>query len=170
MHIKLEPCPLTSIKNLSIISDTPPSIYRSLSLQFFHPDRKESFYELTISKEQFRALGNQIVIPSLLLPTALPDGTYYLCIKALSEENNILSKSNFITCNITKHAISLKEVTLQKPQYARILAYGNFESRTSDIASFQLYQKVSNHYFFFKTFQQNNLQKRVMNSLLQIFF
>ena len=160
LHIKLEPCPLTSIKNLSIISDTPSSIYRSLSLQFFHPDRKESFYELTISKEQFRELGNQIVIPSLLLPTALPDGTYYLCIKALSEENNILSKSNFITCNITKHAISLKEVTLQKPQYARILAYGNFESRVSDIASFQLYQKVSNHYFFLQNVSTEQFTKK----------
>ena len=148
LHIKLDKCQQTYINNLSIISDTPPSFCRTLMLQFFHPNEKNFFYQFPIAKEHFKISGNQITISSLLLPVSLPEDTYYLQMQALSEENNILSQSDFVICNITKSELSFPSITLHKTQYARLLVYGNFNNSVSSKASFQLYQKINGHYFF----------------------
>jgi len=148
LHVKLEKCQQTYLKNLSIVSDIPPSFCRSFMLQFFHPNQKDSFYQYPVEKEHLKISDNQITISSLLLPISLPEDTYYLRIQALSEENRILSQSDFTICKITKSEASFCPVLLQKTAHARLLVYGNLNNAFSSKAAFQLYQKFDGHYFY----------------------
>lgn len=148
LHVRLNLCQQTSLKDLSIISDTPPSLYRSLLFQFFHPDDKKAFYQYPVEKEHFKMTGNKILSSSLLLPISLPEDTYYLKIQALSEESNILSQSDFVICYISNSTAFLEPITLQKAGYARLLVYGNREYSLSSKASFELYQKYDGYYFY----------------------
>lgn len=159
LHIKLNPCQQTYIKNLSLSCETPPSLCRSLLLQFFCPEQKKTFYQYSIEKEYFKIMENQIVISSHILPVTFPDDTYYLSMRAQSEEKKTLAESSIVICQITNSVISLHSITLQKPHYARILVYGAFKNNPSYRASFQLFQKKDEYYFEIGTFSSQSFSK-----------
>lgn len=173
IHIQLSACQKTQINHLTLkFPKNTFSSCQTLSLQFFHPDKKESFYQYTIRKEQLSIQPDKISF-SRQLPLTLPDGKYFLSIHAISGEEVILAKSPIIPVSIEKATIPSGIVALQLPHYARFLAYGSFSSPDQSTASFSLYQKCESHYFYIDTFtttffQSNNTEYNTANLLPEL--
>lgn len=156
-HIQLSECPNLSIRSLSVSCENifSPFFCDSLSLRFFHPNEKESFFQYQLSRDFFQSKEKELFISSLELPVSLLNGTCYLQIQAYSEEHTILGESPVFPVSIENGILLSEKVSLQASRFARILCYGTFEIKTPITASFYLYQKWDTHYFLIDTFSSD---------------
>jgi hypothetical protein len=148
-HVQLSACPSLTIQSLSLPceADTLSSNDTSLSLRFFSKKQREAFFEYQITDGSFQMKADNLFLPYLELPISLFDDTYYLQIQAYNNENTLLAESCIVPVSIAQSCLSCQTIYLQKPHFARILAYGSLQSRQPQMVSFSLYQKADDNYF-----------------------
>ena len=166
IHIKLNKCQHLTINNFTLCTTNSLIDIHTLSLYFYHPEHRKSFYQYTISKEQFTQNKGNITLSSNL-PLSIPDGTYYLSVEALSEGNTTLEASAIFPIIIQNSILSLtntNSISLNPTRFARILAYSDSIDNLLSDCSFQLYQKCDCYYFFINTFNIKTSTKKSNNN------
>lgn len=152
-------------KNISIILDniiiySANSLFdcNAISISLYHPKQKNSFYQLTLSNETFTQDDNKIIV-SASLPISIPDGTYYISVKALSKTDSLLYVSSVLPVTITDSKMFSENILLEQPRFARALTYFKETEKQLNNVSFSLYQKCGIFYFHIKNIKSNSFQK-----------
>lgn len=151
LHIRLKKCSNIQIKDLTLTYENSLAHCHTVSLHFYHPSMQTSFYQYTIDNKFFQIDYNNININSYL-PITLPDNTYFLSVEALTEDGMLLAKSPILPVTVQNACISSQTISLFHSRYARALVYGDFTEYFPYKASFRLFQKWKDTYFFIDTY------------------
>ena len=172
IHIRLEKCQNIKIDNLILNYTNSLSDCCLISLSFYHPKQKKSFYQYIISREQFTnndtkefysqnslSIADCTIHLSSSLPLTIPDDRYYFSITILSKENTTIAASAIVPITIQNSSLLSDPITLHQPRFARVLAYSEANVNVLSDNSFLLYQKCDNYYFLIHTFYAKNITK-----------
>jgi len=155
IQVTLFPCPSLTVSSFSLPYNTllPSSSFSFLNLQLFQTGQSKSFFSYQIKKNAFYCENDKILLPSLLLPISLSDGSYCLQLQTLSKENEVIGESPILPITIKDAHLAIPEnsFSISSPRFARILVYGKFTDKKPVMASFHLYQKYKTQYFFIGT-------------------
>ena len=153
-HIQLSKCSNLSIQSLSLSyeNDLSSLSSESLLLRLFHPEKRVPIYQYKINYHSFQQIENELFLSSLQLPVSLLDGKYYLQLQLSSKEGETIAETPVSPVIIQNANLAAKKLTLKPLRFARILTYTNLEKKVPEMASFHLYQKADESYFFIDTF------------------
>lgn len=158
IHILLSKNTTITLDNIIFYSADSLSDCHTLSISLYHPQQNKSFYQAALSNENFKRENNEIILTASL-PLSIPDGTYYISVKALSKSDILLAASSILPITITDSKILSENILLEQPRFARLLAYLNESDNLLDNVSFNLYQKCDNFYFYIKSIAGKSFQK-----------
>lgn len=117
-----------------------------------------SFYQKTYAKKSLAIAENTISLP-LLSSLSLPDGNYYVQLRANDSQNTVTGISSVSSLQVRNGRILPLHISLEKPYYSRVLVFGNsvnmsnnMAANSSATASFNLYQIWDSRYFLVGSF------------------
>lgn len=189
LRVSLKKITYLPLQSLSVKWDSnySPDDCHSLSLSLYHRTQKKPVFQRLLLANEF-SMGtmqkSQNTILTILSEEAfpiLPNNSYLIFLSAFNSENRLLAESGLQSCYlqngclyITSDSSSLSEenteevkekavIFLQSPHYVRILLYTDYftapDKRMS--ATFQLYQKKENQYYFLGNFDSDKFSGNV---------
>ena len=160
LHMQLKELPVTKTNSLYIDYNHNIDIdsCQTLTVSLFCKEDAVPFYQKTYAKKSLAIAENTISLP-LLSSLSLPDGNYYVQLRANDSQNTVTGISSVSSLQVRNGRILPLHISLEKPYYSRVLVFGNsvnmsnnMAANSSATASFNLYQIWDSRYFLVGSF------------------